>query len=64
MGIQPRFERWELCAQYGIADLLCLIIRPNKKQITRDVYNAKIKRWTALWPKLTVVEWNESQVIF
>lgn len=44
-------------APYGLNDLFCMIVRPNKRQITREVYEAKVRRWTACWPALQAVEW-------
>jgi hypothetical protein len=34
-------------------------VRPNKKQITREIYKTKVDRWTAIWPKLTIIDWDE-----
>ena len=39
-------------------DLLGLIVRPNKKQIARPIYDAKVKKWLAEWPNLRVVPWD------
>jgi hypothetical protein len=35
-----------------------LIVRPNKKQITRPIYEAKAKKRLARWPGLRVVGWD------
>ena len=59
VGLRPRPEKWESCAPYGTSDLLGLIVRPNKKQITREIYKAKVNRWIAVWPELTVIDWDE-----
>jgi uncharacterized protein len=45
-------------APYGLNDLLGMIVRPNKGQITRDVYERKARRWQAVWPGLRVVPWE------
>lgn len=45
-------------APYGLNDLLGMIVRPNKGQITRDVYERKARRWQAIWPNLNVVPWD------
>lgn len=44
-------------APFGLNDLFSMIVRPNKRQITREVYEAKVRRWTACWPALQVVPW-------
>jgi uncharacterized protein len=58
VGVQPRSDGLHVFSPYGLADLLGLIVRPNKKQITRPVYDAKVKKWLALWPGLRVVDWD------
>ena len=45
-------------APYGLNDLLGMIVRPNKGQITRDIYERKARRWHAIWPGLQVVPWD------
>jgi hypothetical protein len=47
-----------LWAPFGLSDLLSGIVRPNPTQITRDVYEAKIERWRALWPNLSYRAWE------
>jgi hypothetical protein len=47
-----------LCAPFGLNDLLGLIVRPNKTQITKEIYQAKIARWVGLWPRLQILSWD------
>jgi hypothetical protein len=58
IGIQRTMTQLRLVAPYGLDDLLDLIVRPNKKQITRSVYEAKVARWLTLWPRLHVLSWD------
>ena len=58
IGIQPGSEELGLFAPHGLSDLFGLIVRPNKKQIRRPIYDAKVARWLALWPRLHVVPWD------
>ena len=58
VGVQPRREGLHVFAPYGLSDLLGLIVRPNKKQITQPIYDAKVQRWLARWPDLRVVPWD------
>ncbi|AHK04607.1 hypothetical protein X971_4768 [Agrobacterium tumefaciens LBA4213 (Ach5)] len=39
--------------------MLGAVVRPNKKQITREIYEKKIGRWIKLWPELTIVDWDK-----
>lgn len=59
IGVQPRTDGLHVFAPYGLSDLLGLIVRPNKKQITRPIYEAKVKKWLAKWPGLRVVGWDD-----
>ncbi len=56
-SIGLRFERFEqkIYAPFGLNDLFSMIVRPNKTQITREIYEAKVQRWLHCWPKLKVV---------
>jgi uncharacterized protein len=47
-----------LCAPFGLNDLLGLIVRPNKTQITKEIYQAKIARWADLWHRLRILSWD------
>ena len=57
IGVQPRPDGLHVFAPYGLSDLLSLIVRPNKKQITQAIYDAKVKKWRTRWPDLRVVAW-------
>jgi hypothetical protein len=57
VGVQPRADGLQVFAPYGLSDLLGLVVRPNKKQITQPIYDAKVKKWRAQWPDLRVVAW-------
>lgn len=46
-------------APYGLKDLLSMTVRANKRQITKEIYESKIDRWKKIWPKLTIVPWDE-----
>ena len=39
-------------------DLLGLIVRPNKVQIIKEIYENKVLRWKTNWPDLNVIPWN------
>lgn len=46
-------------APFGLNDLLDMVVRPNRRQVTRDIYWAKVQRWKRHWPKLTIIPWDE-----
>ena len=57
IGIRPDGAGVAVVAPFGLADLLGLTVRPNKTQVTREVYEAKTRRWRAAWPGLTIIDW-------
>jgi hypothetical protein len=62
LGVRRNGTEFECCAPFGLEDLFGLVVRPNKRQITRAIYDAKVQRWRPLWPGLTFVPWNEGAV--
>lgn len=53
-------ENAAIIAPFGFADLMEMKIRPNKRQITEEIYLAKVNRWKANWPRIQVVNWSEA----
>jgi hypothetical protein len=45
-------------APYGLADLFDLVVRPNRAQAPRHVYETEAARWRQHWPELTVLPWT------
>jgi hypothetical protein len=52
--------QWRIYAPYGFADVFNLVVRPNPALAPRQVYEAKVERWSRQWPGLTVVPWPGS----
>ena len=48
----------QVVAPYGIDDLLSLVVRANRVQITAEIYLRKVARWQRHWPDLTVLPWE------
>jgi hypothetical protein len=42
----------------GVLALFALVVRPNRSQAPRHVYEAKAQRWREHWPELTVLPWE------
>ena len=57
IGVTCRDGQFHEYAPFGTDDLWNLIVRPNKTLVTRAVYEAKAARWSAIWPRLTIVPW-------
>lgn len=60
VGIRRVVGKFECCAPFGLDDLFGLVVRPNKRQITRAIYEAKVERWRAIWPRLTILPWDDA----
>jgi hypothetical protein len=45
-------------APFGLDDLFALVVRPNPRLAPRQVYDAKVARWSRYWPELTVLPWD------
>ena len=60
VGVRRRAGRFECCAPFGLDDLFGLVVRPNQRQITRAIYEAKVERWRTVWPQLAFVPWSEA----
>lgn len=48
---------YRVYAPYGLDDLFNLVVRPNKVQLTEEIYRAKASRWQHHWPRLTILSW-------
>ncbi len=44
-------------APYGLNDLFGKVVRANKVQITREIYEQKVSRWLSVWDDLIIVPW-------
>ena len=59
VGIRPTPSGLSVFAPFGLSDLFELVVRPNKTQITRAIYETKTARWRNLWPQLPITDWLE-----
>lgn len=61
IGVRMRGGRFELCAPLGLDDLFGGVVRPNRRLVSRAVYEAKAARWQAQWPMLRVLPWESEK---
>ena len=57
IGVRLVQGRPQVLAPYGLDDLLGLVVRANRVQITPEIYQRKVARWQRHWPDLTVLPW-------
>lgn len=60
VGVRRIHGEFECCAPFGLDDLFGLVVRPNKRQITRSIYEAKVERWRSIWPGLSILPWEDT----
>jgi hypothetical protein len=58
IGVRRSAGGFTVCAPFGLRDLFAMVVRANKTVVTRAVYEAKVERWTTVWPQLTIVAWD------
>ncbi|MBT6291654.1 MAG: nucleotidyltransferase family protein [Rhodospirillaceae bacterium] len=58
VGVRKDGAQFEVTAPFGLADLCAMLVRPNKAQVSAEIYEAKVARWRELWPALDIQPWN------
>jgi hypothetical protein len=56
VGIRPTPSALSIFALFGLSDLFGLVVRPNKTQITRAIYEKNAARWRSFWPELRIAD--------
>ncbi|MDF2547144.1 MAG: hypothetical protein K0R93_2042 [Anaerosolibacter sp.] len=51
-------DKFQIYAPFGLNDVFGKIVRPNKGQITEEIYNRKVEKWLGKWPDLKIISWN------
>jgi len=59
LGVRLLDDGLAVHAPFGLDDLLALVVRPNRVQITPEIYRAKVERWIERWPLLEVLAWEQ-----
>ncbi|MFG6150504.1 nucleotidyltransferase family protein [Halobacillus sp. B23F22_1] len=58
VGVKRVSGQYTIYAPYGLQDLFDMVVRPNKKLVTRQVYESKALKWMQRWPMLKIVPWE------
>jgi hypothetical protein len=59
IGVRVAGQDLEAFAPFRFDDLLDLVIRPNKRQVTRPIYEEKVARWDPIWPRVRFIDWDD-----
>ncbi len=57
IGVRGNLENLSIYTTFGLSDLENLILRPNKAQITKEIYDKKKEKIAKNWPKVKIIEW-------
>lgn len=57
VGVQPSGGDLKIEAPFGLDDLMTMVVRPNRALVSREIYEAKTRRWSLHWPKLDIRPW-------
>lgn len=51
-------NEFKVYAPFGLNDLFGKIVRANKTQITKPIYEKKVSSWLSKWPDLIIIPWE------
>lgn len=57
IGVKLEKGRFIVYAPYGLNDLFGMVLRPVKRDFTKDAYDERTCRWMKKWPLLKKIEW-------
>ena len=57
VGVRMKNDKLEVYAPYGLEDIFGMIIRPVKKDFSKEMYDERVIRWQKKWPMLKKIEW-------
>jgi hypothetical protein len=52
-------NKFTVYAPFGLNDLFGKIVRANKVQITKQIYDHKVLSWVEKWPDLKIIVWDK-----
>jgi len=57
VGVRLCKSGLKIYAPFGLNDMFGMIVKPNKAQITEEIYNQKVRKWQSKWAELKITEW-------
>ena len=57
VGVRLEGGRLIVCAPYGLNDIFGMVIRPVKREFTKEAFDERAARWMKKWPSLKKIEW-------
>lgn len=59
VGVRKENDQFLVYTSFGLEDLLNMVVRANKTQISERIYQDKVDRWIKIWPNLKIIPWNQ-----
>ena len=59
VGVRLENNQLKVYAPFGLNDMFGKIVKANKVQITKQIYENKVEKWIKKWPDLKVIPWDE-----
>jgi hypothetical protein len=60
IGVRSVGHKLQAYSPFGFDDLMNLVVRPNRRQITRAIYAEKVARWRPNWPRVRFLDWDDA----
>lgn len=57
IGVRLMNRKLIIYAPYGLNDLFGMVIRPVKREFTKETYDERANRWMKKWSQLKKIEW-------
>ncbi len=58
IGVRIENRGFKIYAPYGLNDLFGKVVRANKTQVTKQIFEEKVSIWLTKWPDLTIIPWE------
>ncbi|WP_455717259.1 nucleotidyltransferase family protein [Anaerosporobacter sp.] len=59
VGVRLENNQFKVYAPFGLNDMFGKIVKANKVQITKQIYENKVEKWIKKWPDLKVIPWDK-----
>ena len=57
IGVRLENGKLVVYAPYGLSDIFGMIIRPVKRDFTKEAFDERALRWMSKWPNLKKIDW-------
>jgi len=58
LALEKKNYEFKVYAPFGLNDLFGKIVRSNKAQINKQIYEKKVSSWLNKWPDLKIIPWE------